>query len=91
MPRDYVWWLPCSLCGETFKRIGNQGRRNGNVYCGSRCSRRGTGLRKKYGLEPRDFRAMWQRQAGICAMPGCLALLNVFGAAGCHVDHDHET
>jgi hypothetical protein len=92
LPRGTTMWLACSFCAETFKRIAKNGqRRTGNVYCSDRCCKRAAGLRKKYGLEPEQFRAMWIRQSGMCAMPGCLAVLGMFGASGHHVDHDHET
>lgn len=48
-------------------------------------------IRKRYGIEPEDYRALWEKQGGACAI--CRESPDVEGAPTHHrvlqIDHDH--
>jgi Recombination endonuclease VII len=49
-----------------------------------RAARRRYKLKYAYGLSLADFDALWEKQQGLCAVPGC-------GAPATDVDHCHQT
>ena len=79
----------CSLCLQPHERKILRNERN--HFCSQPCRSKASQLRMKYGLEPSDWRMMWERQEGTCAMPKCNTKLEMFGTAGHHVDHNHKT
>lgn len=80
---------PCEFCGLLFDVV--VGGKRVQRYCSARCANRAAKVVGKYGLDLQEYRALWGEQDGLCAMPGCLAILTLDAPKGCHVDHDHET
>jgi len=69
----------CRLCLEPFvSRTAN------DWFCGEACSKKASDLRKKYGLEPEQFRDLLSSRAYRCHACG-----REFGAKGPQVDHCH--
>lgn len=78
---------PCLTCGETFAVAPKVGGRQ--YYCSIECRRMYQRLRR-YGLTYQEYRALIERQGGVCALCG-QEWRGWGGKSGLHVDHCHQT
>lgn len=80
--------IPCDVCGSQFvRRSGNQ------KYCSQGCAdaakdhkQSERALRSRYMMTPIQFRDMYDRQGGACAICG----YKFTSRTSIHVDHDHS-
>lgn len=73
----------CRLCGSPFYPLHSR-----NFTCGKQCSRRASGLKRSFGLEPEQYRAMLERCNHSCE--SCGVPFDLLDRTH-HVDHCHET
>ncbi len=77
----------CLTCGQTFTVVPKPGGKQ--YYCTLECRRMYQRLRR-YGLTYQEYRALMERQGGVCAL--CRQEWRGWGGrTGLHVDHCHRT
>lgn len=78
---------PCLTCGEMFSIVPKLAGKQ--YYCTIECRRMYQRLRR-YGLSYQEYRALVERQGGVCAL--CRHEWKGWGGkSGLHIDHCHTT